>query len=135
MPIDTDSYGADVLVCSGYKWLGGHGGVGLAAISSEVLKEDPVMAGWMGASNPFDMQPKKLLYAEDARKFTQSTMSYISIKGLETAIKEIIKYRKDEGIVLEKDFIKRINKIKELLLTVEEIDSSRIEHILSLIHI
>ncbi|MGY9009771.1 MAG: aminotransferase class V-fold PLP-dependent enzyme, partial [Rhodobacterales bacterium] len=90
MPIDTDSYGADVLVCSGYKWLGGHGGVGLAAISSEVLKEDPVMAGWMGASNPFDMQPKKLLYAEDARKFTQSTMSYISIKGLETAIKEII---------------------------------------------
>jgi|TARA_B110000495_G_scaffold188191_1_gene188203 uncharacterized protein (TIGR00255 family) len=50
---------------------------------------------------------------------------------IENAIKEIIKYRKDEGIVLEKDFIKRINKIKELLLTVEEIDSSRIEHIRS----
>ena len=50
---------------------------------------------------------------------------------IENAIKEIIKYRKDEGLVLEKDFIKRINKIKELLLTVEEIDSSRIEHIRS----
>ena len=50
---------------------------------------------------------------------------------VENAIKEIIKYRKDEGLVLEKDFIKRINKIKELLLTVEEIDSSRIEHIRS----
>ena len=50
---------------------------------------------------------------------------------IENAIKEIIKYRKDEGLVLEKDFIKRINKIKELLLIVEEIDSSRIEHIRS----
>lgn len=50
---------------------------------------------------------------------------------VENAIKEIIKYRKDEGLVLEKDFIKRINKIKELLLTVEIIDSSRIEHIRS----
>ena len=90
MPIKSDDYSADVIVCSGYKWLGCHGGVGIAVISNEVLKEDPVMAGWMGASNPFDMQSKKLLYAEDARKFTQSTMSYISIKGLETAIKEII---------------------------------------------
>jgi selenocysteine lyase/cysteine desulfurase len=90
MPIESDNYNADVIVCSGYKWLGGHGGVGIAAISNEFLKKDPVMAGWMGASNPFDMQPKKLLYAKDARKFTQSTMSYISIKGLEIAIKEVI---------------------------------------------
>ena len=44
----------------------------------------------MGTDNPFDLQPEKLLYANDARKFTQSTMSYISIKGLETSIKEII---------------------------------------------
>ena len=90
LDIKAVDYAADVLVCSGYKWLGGHGGVGLAVLSEKTLKEDPILTGWMGTDNPFDLQPEKLLYANDARKFTQSTMSYISIKGLETSIKEII---------------------------------------------
>ena len=90
VPIDTQSWEADVVVCSGYKWLGGHGGVGLAVMSPELLKQTPPAPGWMGAPDPFDMQATRLPLANDARRYTQSTMSYISIRGLTVAIGELL---------------------------------------------
>lgn len=48
---------------------------------------------------------------------------------IETAIEAIITYRKDEGLVLEKDFIMRINKIKDLLSLIDKIDPERISNI------
>jgi selenocysteine lyase/cysteine desulfurase len=89
-PIDTQSWEADVVVCSGYKWLGGHGGVGLAVMSPELLKQTPPAPGWMGAPDPFDMQATRLPLANDARRYTQSTMSYISMRGLTVAIGELL---------------------------------------------
>ena len=44
----------------------------------------------MGAPDPFDMQATKLPLANDARRFTQSTMSYISMTGLTVAIGELL---------------------------------------------
>ena len=90
IPIDAKSWQADVVVCSGYKWLGGHGGVGLAVMSPEFLKQPPPAPGWMGAPDPFDMQATRLPLANDARRYTQSTMSYVSLKGLTVAIAELL---------------------------------------------
>ena len=90
IPIDAKGWDADVVVCSGYKWLGGHGGVGLAVMSPEFLKQPPPAPGWMGAPDPFDMQATRLPLANDARRYTQSTMSYVSLKGLTVAIAELL---------------------------------------------
>jgi uncharacterized protein YicC (UPF0701 family) len=43
-------------------------------------------------------------------------------KEIENAIESLIKYRKDEGLALEKDFIMRIHKIGDLLSLINEID-------------
>jgi selenocysteine lyase/cysteine desulfurase len=90
VPIDTNDWQADVVVCSGYKWLGGQGGVGLAVIAPKLLSLTPPSPGWMGAPDPFDMQATKLPLAYGARRFTQSTMSYISISGLTVAVAELL---------------------------------------------
>jgi selenocysteine lyase/cysteine desulfurase len=90
IPIDAKGWEADIIVCSGYKWLGGQGGVGLAVVAPEFLKQTPPAPGWMGAPDPFDMQATKLPLANDARRFTQSTMSYISMSGLTVALGELL---------------------------------------------
>jgi cysteine desulfurase / selenocysteine lyase len=90
IPVDTNSWDADVVVCSGYKWLGGHGGVGLAVMSPKFLDQCPPSPGWMGAPDPFDFQATKLPLADDARRYTQSTMSYISLRGLTVAISDLL---------------------------------------------
>lgn len=53
----------------------------------------------------------------------------IIFNEIENAIEAIITYRKDEGLVLEKDFIMRINKIKDLLSLIDKIDPERISNI------
>jgi len=90
VPVDLASRLSDVVVCSGYKWLGGHGGVGLAVLSDELLRKTPPAPGWMGAPDPFDMHATKLFLADGARRYTQSTMSYISVVGLTTAIGKLL---------------------------------------------
>jgi len=56
-------------------------------------------------------------------------------KEIENAIESLIKYRNDEGLVLEKDFIMRIHKIEDLLSTINKIDPKRINHIRSKINL
>jgi uncharacterized protein (TIGR00255 family) len=48
------------------------------------------------------------------------------LKGIDKALKEINKYRSDEGRVLEKDFLERINGIAKLLDDVIAVDPERI---------
>ena len=55
----------------------------------------------------------------------------IIFNEIENAIEAIITYRKDEGLVLEKDFIMRIHKIKDLLSLIDKIDPKRINNIRS----
>jgi len=90
MPVDASTFAADAVVTSGYKWLGGHGGVALAAVSESLLKQLPILPGWMGASDPFDFDAKSVSFASDARRFTQSTMSYVSIAGLTVSIEQLL---------------------------------------------
>ena len=56
-------------------------------------------------------------------------------KEIENAIESLIKYRKDEGLALEKDFIMRIHEIGDLLSLINEIDPKRIKHIRSKINL
>jgi cysteine desulfurase / selenocysteine lyase len=87
--IDVGAWNADAVVCSGYKWLGGHGGIAVAAMSPRLLDQVPPMTGWMGARDPFDFDATSLSMAKDARRYTQSTMSYASVACLATAIEQL----------------------------------------------
>jgi len=87
--VDASGWDADAVVCSGYKWLGGHGGVALAAMSPRLLEQVPPMTGWMGAPDPFDFDATSLAMANDARRYTQSTMSYASVACLAAAVQEL----------------------------------------------
>ncbi len=89
IPVDAKSWNAEVVVCSGYKWLGGHGGVALAVMSPRFLEQTPPAPGWMGAPDPFDFEATRLPLAKDARRYTQSTMSYVSLTGLTVASSEL----------------------------------------------
>ena len=90
IPINISEWSADILVCSGYKWRGGHGGVAFGFLSNELLRKDPPTIGWFGNENPFDMEATKLNLSKTAAKYTQSTISYISVVGLKTAIQQLL---------------------------------------------
>ncbi|HET7928135.1 MAG TPA: aminotransferase class V-fold PLP-dependent enzyme, partial [Actinomycetota bacterium] len=79
--VDMTGWGADAVVTSGYKWLSAHGGVALLALVPELVDRVPGLVGWMGAQDPFDLDPLTLRLADDARRVELSTMSYVSAIG------------------------------------------------------
>ena len=90
LAIDATAWDADVVVSSGYKWLGGHGGVALAVMAPSLLERMPPLPGWMGAPDPFDFDATQVLLADDARRYTQSTMSYVSIAALTASLDQLL---------------------------------------------
>jgi selenocysteine lyase/cysteine desulfurase len=90
LAIDAAVWDADVVVSSGYKWLGGHGGVALAVMAPSLLEFTPPLPGWMGAPDPFDFDATQILLADDARRYTQSTMSYVSISALIASLDQLL---------------------------------------------
>jgi selenocysteine lyase/cysteine desulfurase len=88
--VDAAAWDADAVVTSGYKWLGGHGGVALAIMSPRLLDQIPPLTGWMGATDPFGFDATSVSLANDARRYTQSTMSYVSMVGLVVAIEQLL---------------------------------------------
>ena len=90
LPMDATTWDADVVVSSGYKWLGGHGGVALAVMAPSLLERMPPLPGWMGAPDPFDFDATQVLVADDARRYTQSTMSYVSIAALTASLDQLL---------------------------------------------
>ena len=54
--------------------------------------------------------------------------------GVDNTVDKIVKYRKDEGAVLKKDFIERINTIQGLANEVIEIDTARMIHVREKLH-
>ena len=82
---------ADIIVASGYKWLGGHGGIGFAVLSDELLQKQPPFIGWFGGEDPFDTDAKSLMLAKTAAKYTQSTLSYITAIGLKSSMDQLLK--------------------------------------------
>ena len=49
--------------------------------------------------------------------------------GIEEAIQEIVAYRKDEGRVLEQDFMERVQTIQKLSIDVVELDKERLNYV------
>jgi selenocysteine lyase/cysteine desulfurase len=90
MRVDAAAWDADAVVASGYKWLGGHGGVALAIMSPLLLEQIPPLPGWMGASDPFGFDATSVSLANDARRYTQSTMSYASMASLVVAVEQLL---------------------------------------------
>lgn len=88
--VDATAWDADVVVTSGYKWLGGHGGIALAVVSPSLLEQIPPLPGWMGAQDPFRFDATSISLADDARRYTQSTMSYVSMAGLTVALDQLL---------------------------------------------
>tara|TARA_B100001057_G_scaffold461294_1_gene513135 strand:- start:398 stop:1546 length:1149 start_codon:yes stop_codon:yes gene_type:complete len=137
MPINMSEWSADILVCSGYKWLGGHGGVAFGWLSNEMLRKDPPTVGWFGNENPFDMEATKLNLSKTAAKYTQSTISYISAVGLQTAIQQLLNIN-----VL--NIMKHSDKLAKMLFSILEdsdwksfrptTSSEFSSHIISLMH-
>jgi cysteine desulfurase / selenocysteine lyase len=75
LPVDASAWNADVLVSSGYKWLGGHGGVAIGVLADDLVSQIPPMPGWFGAADPFGFDATRMSLAPDARRFTQSSTS------------------------------------------------------------
>ena len=87
VPVTMSAWGADALVCSGYKWLAAPGGVALLAVTEELAADIPPLVGWKGSATPFEFEPQELSLAMDARRFELSTMSYSAALGLLASIK------------------------------------------------
>ena len=87
VPVTMTAWGADALVCSGYKWLAAPGGVALLAVTEELAADIPPLVGWKGSATPFEFEPQELSLAMDARRFELSTMSYSAALGLLASIK------------------------------------------------
>jgi len=86
LPVTMSAWGADALVCSGYKWLSAPGGVALLAVTDDLATAIPPLVGWKGSATPFDFTPTELSLAEGARRFELSTMSYSAASGLLASI-------------------------------------------------
>ena len=86
VPVAMSAWGADALVCSGYKWLSAPGGVALLAVTEDLAAVIPPLVGWKGSATPFDFKPQELSLAGDARRFELSTMSYSAASGLRASI-------------------------------------------------
>lgn len=84
--VDMTRWGADAVVTSGYKWLSSHGGVALLAVAPDLRDRLPQIVGWKGTENPFAFDARTLRLANDARRFELSTMSYVSVVGLESSM-------------------------------------------------
>jgi selenocysteine lyase/cysteine desulfurase len=87
VPVNMSDWGADALVCSGYKWLSAPGGVALLAVSEDLAARIPPLVGWKGSATPFDFKPAELSLSGDARRFELSTMSYSAACGLAASIR------------------------------------------------
>lgn len=85
-PVSVREWGADAVVCSGYKWLSGHGGAALLAVSAELAGDTPHVVGWKGAPDPFDFRADRLTLAPDARRFELSTIAYGSAISLDSSL-------------------------------------------------
>lgn len=63
-------------------------------------------------------------------EFDEAEWKLIS-DGIDTAIAEIVQYRKDEAVSLEVDFKERITNIQKYLLEIEKQDQERLDHVKS----
>ena len=89
-PMSVRRWGADAVVCSGYKWLSTHGGVAVLTLAPDLVEMTPQLVGWKGTRQPFAFEPMSLPLAADARRFELSTIAYVSAIGLRESIAMLV---------------------------------------------
>jgi len=83
MPIDVHKDGIDALVAGGYKGLLGPFGAAIFYLKQELSEKlKPPLVGWRSTPVPYDLDATTMRFADGAKKFEYSTMSYASAVGL-----------------------------------------------------
>jgi kynureninase len=76
LPLSVEALGADAVLGSCVKWLGGGPGAGFLWLRAGLIaKLHPVDVGWFSHADPFEMDIHSFRYAEDARRFWGGTPS------------------------------------------------------------
>ena len=87
VPIDVTTSGVDALVTASYKWLCGPFGVGVMYLAPDLQdKLDPGLVGFRSHRNIWDLDARRLVLSDTARRFEFSTMAYGCAVGLTTSI-------------------------------------------------
>ena len=102
--------------------------------TTQINKE--IVSGYVKQLNEIDSKSDHLAIAmrlPDVLKTVREKLDEEEWKSIENsldeAIKQLVVYRKDEGIVLKRDFELRINSIRENLKLVMDIDGQRLEQV------
>ena len=92
VPINVRAMGVDVLVSGSYKWLTGPFGVAVLYLAPHLQKKlNPGLVGWRSHRDMWDFDSTRLVYADTAKKFEFSTMSYGNVIGLTKAMEYLLK--------------------------------------------
>jgi selenocysteine lyase/cysteine desulfurase len=74
LPIDVRELGCDYLVAGSLKYLLGLPGIAFLYVRGGLEHQrDPELTGWFGQRDPFDFNPRRLEFAESARRFETGT--------------------------------------------------------------
>lgn len=76
LPIDVAAWGADAVIGSCVKWLGGGPGTGFLWVAPDrTAAIEPIDVGWFSHAEPFAFDIADFRYADDARRFWGGTPS------------------------------------------------------------
>lgn len=85
-PVDLNGCGADFAVGCGYKYLnGGPGAPAFVFVAERHHHVPPVLSGWMGHADPFEMA-RDYRPAPGARRYVVGTPQVLSLSALDTAL-------------------------------------------------
>lgn len=91
VPIDVPSSGVDALITGSYKWLCGPFGAAVMVLAPELQATlEPGLVGFRSHRDMWDLEARRVEFAEDARRFEYSTMAYGCALGLAAAIEYLL---------------------------------------------
>jgi len=87
VPIDATGDGVDAVIAGGYKWLCGPFGAALMYLAPHLHTTlEPGLVGYRSNADIWNIDAKRIDYAEDASRFEFSTMAYGCAVGLTRAM-------------------------------------------------
>ncbi len=92
-PLEPRPAGIDLLAAGGQKWLCGPWGSGFAWVRPELLREEPLIAGWLSFTSSADfsrLTDYRWELLPDARRFEMGTIPLQAFLGLTRAVELIL---------------------------------------------
>lgn len=81
-PVDVTELDCDYLVCGALKYLLGVPGIAFLYVKNGVRQDfEPVLTGWFGQRETFGFDPRKLDFADDARRFQSGSPPVVAAYG------------------------------------------------------